>query len=183
MKLDNLPNENLIAIFGYLDLYDLIQKRLVNKRWRAIITHEMAYKELNIIDYFSTSKSRWYYTGKPLNFQFLLAHYENDPLPTTIYRSKLFSAMFGKLKYLRLSCVLSEAAGFHLEVLNDFQSLYHLDIFSLLVRSKKTLSLANLRVLSINKFYIDSSDKSIVLTVCAKNLKHLHYGEHSNGFF
>ena len=177
MRLDDLPKESLIRIFGYLDLHDLIQKRLVSKKWCSVITNDVTYEELNIVDFFNAGKHRWYYTGQPLDFKYLLAEFDNDPLPDHLYKSKLFQTMFGQLKYLRLSSYLSETKGFHLDVLNCFQSLVHLDIFSLSVRSKKTLSLVNLKTLSISKFFVEGNDKSIVLTVCAKRLKNLNYGE------
>lgn len=177
MKLDDLPKENLIRIFSFLELHDLIQKRLVNKRWSSIIATEMQFNELNIMDVFSTGKNLWYYTAEPLNFQFRLNHYESDPLPNSFYRSPLFQSMFGELKKLRLSCLLSENNGFQLEALNDLQSLRHLDIYSISINGKKTLSLANLEILSISKFYLADNEKNIVLTVCAKKLKSLYYGE------
>ena len=177
MKFEDLPKVNLIKIFGYLDLYDLIQKRLVNKRWSSIIANDVLYEELSIVDFFNTGKNRWYYTGQPLDFKFLLAHYENDPLPLTIYRSKLFRAMFGNLKCLRLSCVLREKEGFHLEMLNDLSTLVHLDIYTMYVIGKKNLTLPRLQVFSMNKFYAEGVDKSNILTICAKRLKILNYGK------
>ena len=126
-------------IFGYLNVDDLLNVRLVCRRFKELL---MKHKLEELVFYnFETVTNihNWFFNNQPINYQYAV-----DKSKLFLFKSSMFNI---KLKRLRIS-----RTGFriNLEVLNKFSQLEHLEIFHCLKVDEVTrLSLQNLKVLKI----------------------------------
>ena len=119
-NLDNLPLELYQFILQYLDLVDVLNLRVVSKRFNFIVS-EFKVNELiffNCNDYYN--KFNWFYLNRPINFKNL------------INESKLFLLFaplinIQSLKYLKI-VNLQNSKLIHLDELNQLDQLVHLEI-------------------------------------------------------
>ena len=158
--LDQLPIELYQLIFGYLDLVEVSTCRLVSKKLNEIVK-VFRVRELSFYDSERARKSYWYHDGKPIYPYNSLSNRKVAVLNST-------SIDLQYLKRLFFAGILNDGE-FHLEVLNKFEQLVHLNLcltdLRLADRSEVTLKLNNLEHLYI---YIQSA---VFIEFDAPNLK------------
>lgn len=156
-RLNILPIEIFHEICQYLDVYELLELKIVCKKLYFIVK-EFKIKELifNFSD--NCSKDIWFFTNRPLNFKFNLENSKLFLLRT--YRDNLVN----NLKRLKIR-QLDDKSCISLVDVNKFLQLEQLDIFLKNCKRKENerLVLVKLRTLSIKLL-------SSVLEINAPNL-------------
>lgn len=161
-KMDDQPIEIYHLIFEYLDIIDLTNCKLVNKKFYKYVK-EFRIKEL----IFYSSKSCWFYINKPFNCNYRLVHFKISPF----LKKSTFNFKF--LKYLNIEFV---DEMFNLTEINKFDKLKVLEIYLTNYQNKadNKLALNNLEVLRID------SSKFIQIEIDCPKLRSLHYWSFNN---
>ena len=142
--LDQLPIELYQLIFGYLDLVEVSTCRLVSKKFNEIVK-VFRVRELSFYDSDCDRRSFWYHDGKPI--------YPCNSLSDS--KVAVLNSTSIDLQYLKRLGFMNIANGgeFHLEILNKFEHLIHLDLCfkdrELTDRSEVALKLNSLKHLYI----------------------------------
>lgn len=152
--MEALPQELMFLIFDYLSLNDLLEKKLVNKRWEFMIENlkikELIIKELETEIKFSKRSNCWHFSYKPISLnRTVFIDFEERSLENFV-KSKLFLNTFSHLKNLKLS--LLEFTSPDLSFLNDLTLLEHLEINNpIYLKKRETLKLPNLRIFQVSR--------------------------------
>ena len=117
--LDQLPIELYQLIFGYLDLVEVSTCRLVSKKLNEVVK-VFRVRELSFYDWERYRRSFWYHDGKPI--------YPCNSL--SVSKVAVLNSTSIDLRYLKRLCFCNKVncGELHLEVLNKFKQLVHLDL-------------------------------------------------------
>ena len=137
-----LPHLCMEMIFDFLELQDLLRCRLVCRQFK---TYAEGTRVRELVVNWSTLRN-WYQTDRLINC--------NNSISITAFPSVRSSPL--RLDQLRFLCIYMDGpanAALHIENVNQFQALVHLEVkFDRRCKHSVTLRLPNLRLLNVRSF-------------------------------
>lgn len=159
--MNHLPPEILCHVLGYLNLSELIEKKLVCKLWSELISSQLKVKRLIVESYNNWKKERWWHVNRPVDKYLEVCH-------PHLFLTQLHRPILTSLRHLRL-VVLNED-DFNPNDLNAFGQLLQLELHLAVAAqfTKIEWNLPNLKILKINVRRSDSSNQLLVSIDCPK---------------
>lgn len=154
--MDHLPIELLQFIFRHLDLYDLLNCRLVNKKWKFFID-ETKIDELILNDKVEDYENYWFHTRKGLNYKNAIK------LDQLCALKAIFFKLEHSLKCLHINEMRRDYESIdNFEFINSFSKLEQLDIAGLVTYLGDSfhLNLPNLKIFQINNIDYDDEGET-----------------------
>lgn len=143
--MDQLPVEVYQYIFKYLEIVDLFDLRLVNKRFNNIVS-EFSVKEL-IFQTGYKFRYNWAFSRRPINYLNVIPAAKQFVLRSGLFRCK-------GLRYLKIS-QFHKSRGMKLSHINSFVNLIQLEVDAGMYSSNDhLLNLPKLKVLSFSISYV-----------------------------
>ena len=163
--INELPPEILSEILRYLNLSELVEKKLVSKLWNELISSNLKISRLVADPYRSHHIPRWFHVNRPVD-----GYLETcDP---NLFLAQLDRPILSRLKYLRIHCFDRKSSWIQPSDLNRFILLEHLEVELLRkYTSDFQLNLPNLRVLKVDFFqYSTNEQREIQVNIDAPKL-------------
>lgn len=163
--IEDLPNEMVVMFLKELPLVDLVNSRLVSKRFRLLVDCHFKFQELVAFDNSSYDDlSHFHRTVEPFKCENFF-----QPLRSNFLDSSTFELLFADLRCLVIDCELA-----NLESLNKFENLQRLDLYRPIVIDRQTLKLHNLRHLTILNLQRNTPQVGAQLLIDSKSLEKIY---------
>lgn len=162
--INDLPPEMFVEILGYLNLSELVEKKLVSKLWNQLISSNLKISRL-LVNECKNEKDRWFAVRRPVNEYLEICH-------PNLFVSQFDRYILSNLKYLRIH-LFEENYEVPLQDLNRFALLEHLEIDTVIANQTPAnfeWSLPNLRVLKVLFFYQPPSENKVQVNVDSPKL-------------
>ena len=168
--INELPPEMLGEILAYLNLSELVEKKLVSKLWNELISSNLKIGRLVVDSYRNQQKDRWFHANRPVN-RYL------GPCHPNLFVAQFDRPILSNLRYLRID-EIDENSEIRLGDLNRFTLLEHLkiDVFiSDRTPDRIEWSLPNLRTLKVIFCQTPTSEKEIQASIDAPKLDTVYW--------
>lgn len=148
LNINELPPEILAMIFGFLTVREKFNCIRVCKRFYWIISNSKL-RSLVIAQDSLPVNERWAFTFEPVSLCSSIISLDLDLIETQMKRE-----LFSSLRSLFISlCNLSYLSSSFVDSLNRLQLLERLELPLILLNGRRTLALANLRILSLKQVH------------------------------
>lgn len=154
--INELPINALSIIIGELPSIDIFRSRIVCRKWKYIIDHNLELQTLviflnNVVPY----SEQWFFTNHKLD---LKHSFRTKNL--NFLQSKPVQSIFSKLKRLSIFGELLNAESYDITDLKSFACLEHLELYNLKLKQKNVvIGLPQLRIFSFRRQTLDSKFK------------------------
>ena len=168
-----IPPEVLAKIFVHLPLYEILRLRTVNKKFRFTIDSLLRLEKLMIYSSVIPVNYLEFSTYRPFD-----CLHSVQTLKLETIENHLKVPMFSALKQLKINDEFLHNYPNTCELLNYFKNLTSLEIAAVRLRQAGTLSLPNLRILTVHFTCYDGNTNKLRLNT--KRLERLRFEYYNN---
>ena len=168
-----IPHEILCKILLHLPYHEIVSLRVVNKTFRNVIDHLLRIETLVIYHSVIPVNYREFSTNRPFD-----CHHSLRTANLERIESHLKTPMFSAIRQLKINDELLHRYPNTCELLNHFKNLVSLEIAAVRLQQAGTLTLPNLRVLTLHFSCFDGNTNKLRLDT--PKLERLRF-EHFNG--